>query len=95
MSTKHHEAKVEDVDRLAETDKRPAMHASTGFSPEEAEISRRVNRKMDFAMLPLLSLVYLFNGLDKGNIGNAETQGMCLFTKTLAVLQCRSYYCNV
>lgn len=47
-------------------------------SPEEAELSRRVNRKMDFAMLPLLSLVYLFNGLDKGNIGNAETQGMIL-----------------
>jgi hypothetical protein len=45
-------------------------------SPEEAELSRRVNRKMDLAMLPLLSLVYLFNGLDKGNIGNAETQGM-------------------
>ncbi|KAK0758742.1 hypothetical protein N5P37_008225 [Trichoderma harzianum] len=49
-------------------------------SPEEAELSRRVNRKMDFAMLPLLSLVYLFNGLDKGNIGNAETQG---FTKAI------------
>ncbi|PTB38215.1 hypothetical protein M441DRAFT_147051 [Trichoderma asperellum CBS 433.97] len=45
-------------------------------SPEEAELSRRVNRKMDFAMLPLLSLVYLFNGLDKGNIGNAETQDL-------------------
>ncbi|EHK27172.1 uncharacterized protein TRIVIDRAFT_34355 [Trichoderma virens Gv29-8] len=45
-------------------------------SPEEAELSRRVNRKMDFAMLPLLSLIYLFNGLDKGNIGNAETQGI-------------------
>ncbi|UKZ83338.1 hypothetical protein TrVFT333_011146 [Trichoderma virens FT-333] len=49
-------------------------------SPEEAELSRRVNRKMDFAMLPLLSLIYLFNGLDKGNIGNAETQG---FTKAI------------
>lgn len=51
-------------------------------SPEEAELSRRVNRKMDFAMLPLLSLVYLFNGLDKGNIGNAETQGMLLIYVT-------------
>lgn len=28
------------------------------LSPEEAELSRRVSRKMDSAMLPLLSLIY-------------------------------------
>ncbi|KAF2029492.1 major facilitator superfamily transporter [Setomelanomma holmii] len=38
-------------------------------------MSRRVNRKMDIAMLPFLSLLYLFNGLDRSNVGNAETQG--------------------
>ena len=37
--------------------------------------SRRLNRKMDIALLPFLSLLYLFNGLDRSNIGNAETQG--------------------
>lgn len=31
---------------------------------------------MDIALLPFLSLLYLFNGLDRSNIGNAETQGM-------------------
>lgn len=62
--------------------KMPIIGSETGpvgfvaSSPEEVRLSRRVNRKMDIAMLPLLSLVYLFNGLDKGNIGNAETQGM-------------------
>ncbi|KAK7428742.1 hypothetical protein QQZ08_004667 [Neonectria magnoliae] len=37
--------------------------------------TRALNRKLDLALLPLLSLLYLFNGLDRGNVGNAETQG--------------------
>lgn len=41
----------------------------------EKALSKRVSRRMDFAVLPVLSLLYLFNGLDKGNVGNAETQG--------------------
>ncbi|KAH7013237.1 major facilitator superfamily domain-containing protein [Ilyonectria destructans] len=54
----------------------------TTCSPVEAapthefEIQNRaLNRKIDVALLPLLSLLYLFNGLDRGNVGNAETQG--------------------
>jgi len=39
-------------------------------------MSKQVNRKMDIALLPFLSLLYLFNGLDRSNVGNAETQGM-------------------
>ncbi|KAL6165874.1 hypothetical protein ACJQWK_09089 [Exserohilum turcicum] len=38
-------------------------------------MSRQVNRKMDIALLPFLSLLYLLNGLDRSNVGNAETQG--------------------
>jgi hypothetical protein len=38
-------------------------------------VSRRLNRKMDIFLLPFLSVLYLFNGLDRSNIGNAETQG--------------------
>jgi hypothetical protein len=37
--------------------------------------SKEVNRKMDIALLPFLSLLYLLNGLDRSNVGNAETQG--------------------
>ncbi|KAH3904308.1 hypothetical protein HBH56_236400 [Parastagonospora nodorum] len=44
-------------------------------SAAEQMSSRRLNRKMDIALLPFLSLLYLFNGLDRSNIGNAETQG--------------------
>jgi hypothetical protein len=42
---------------------------------EYEAVSRRLNRKMDIALLPFLSILYLFNGLDRSNIGNAETQG--------------------
>jgi MFS family permease len=45
-------------------------------SLQDQTVSRRLNRKMDTALLPFLSLLYLFNGLDRSNIGNAETQGM-------------------
>lgn len=51
----------------------PAGHVTQ--TPEEDALNRRVNLKMDVAMLPLLSILYLFNGLDRSNVGNAETQG--------------------
>lgn len=44
-------------------------------SNDDASETRRINLKMDLGLLPLLSLLYLFNGLDRGNIGNAQTQG--------------------
>ncbi|CAM1505746.1 Fc.00g113830.m01.CDS01 [Cosmosporella sp. VM-42] len=54
---------------------------SSMSSPRQVKIKNRaINRKLDFALLPLLSLLYLFNGLDRGNVGNAETQG---FTKDI------------
>ncbi|KAF4870883.1 putative transporter [Colletotrichum siamense] len=40
------------------------------------EAERRLCRKLDFRLMPVLAIMYLFNALDKGNIGNAETDGM-------------------
>ena len=43
-----------------------------GYAPEAAEEkarSRTLNRKLDIALCPFLSLLYLFNGLDRGNVG--------------------------
>ncbi len=37
------------------------------FDPQH----KRVNLKMDICILPMLSLLYLMNGLDRSNIGNA------------------------
>ncbi|KEF51008.1 uncharacterized protein A1O9_12934 [Exophiala aquamarina CBS 119918] len=56
----------------------PAGHIPV--TSEEKALSRALNRKLDVWLLPFLSLLYLFNGLDRGNVGNAETQG---FTKDI------------
>ncbi|PSR86970.1 major facilitator superfamily domain-containing protein [Coniella lustricola] len=40
----------------------------------EAEV--KLCRKFDIRMLPVLALMYLFNALDKGNLGNAKTAGL-------------------
>lgn len=48
-------------------------------TPEEKSLSRALNLKLDVFLLPLLSLLYLFNGLDRGNVGNAQTQGQIRF----------------
>ncbi|KZM23610.1 transmembrane transport [Ascochyta rabiei] len=40
------------------------------------EHERALTWKFDLRMLPILSFAYLFNALDKGNLGNAKTDGM-------------------
>jgi hypothetical protein len=48
-----------------------------GYFPqttEERRLSHSLNRKLDIYLLPFLALLYLFNGLDRGSIGNASTQ---------------------
>lgn len=50
-------------------------HGNTSSHEDTAARSKALNQKLDVALLPLLSLLYLFNGLDRGNVGNAETQG--------------------
>lgn len=34
---------------------------------------RALCRKFDYRLMPVLALMYLFNALDKGNLGNAKT----------------------
>jgi len=41
-------------------------------SPQE---EARLRRKFDFYILPPLTFMYLCNALDKGNVGNAKTDG--------------------
>lgn len=40
------------------------------------KLERRICRKLDFRILPMTALMYLFNALDKGNISNAKTDGL-------------------
>jgi hypothetical protein len=53
----------------------PLLRGLGDDGEEDAATTRRINLKTDLALLPGLSLLYLFNGLDRGNIGNAQTQG--------------------
>lgn len=57
--------------RVEEACARPALAEFSRYGAK----SRHVNRKIDIALLPFLSTLYLFNGLDRSNVGNAETQG--------------------
>ncbi|KAF2837955.1 MFS general substrate transporter [Patellaria atrata CBS 101060] len=43
------------------------------FTVEEQELNKATVRRLDFILLPFLALLFLFNSLDKSNIGNAET----------------------
>jgi hypothetical protein len=40
------------------------------------ELDRRTVRKLDMMLLPFLALLFLFNSLDRSNIGNAEVRAL-------------------
>ncbi|KAH3661433.1 hypothetical protein OGAPHI_006840 [Ogataea philodendri] len=42
----------------------------------DKKMEYKICRKLDFRILPVISLMYLFNSLDKGNISNAKTDGI-------------------
>ncbi|KIW72077.1 hypothetical protein PV04_00298 [Phialophora macrospora] len=78
MAEKHGLDYLETGMSTSETDPRDHENLPAGHVPateEEKALSRALNRKFDIFLLPFLSLLYLFNGLDRGNVGNAETQG--------------------
>ncbi|KAF9461840.1 MFS general substrate transporter [Collybia nuda] len=41
-----------------------------------AEEERRLWRKVDMRLMPILAIMYLFSFIDRGNIGNARLQGL-------------------
>ena len=47
----------------------------TGFVLDH-KAERALCRKLDIRLLPVLAFMFLLNGLDKGNLGNAKTAGM-------------------
>ncbi|EXJ78380.1 hypothetical protein A1O1_08780 [Capronia coronata CBS 617.96] len=49
------------------------VSASVAIDPAA---ERRLVRKFDFRILPTLAVMYLFNSLDKSNLGNAKTAGL-------------------
>ncbi|KAH8653886.1 major facilitator superfamily transporter [Xylariales sp. PMI_506] len=43
------------------------------MTEEERKLDSRLNRKFDWLILPLLVILFVFDGMDKNNIGNAAT----------------------
>ncbi|OAA64395.1 major facilitator superfamily transporter [Niveomyces insectorum RCEF 264] len=55
-----------------------AANVQAGWNPataEEKALSTRLNWKLDLMILPIVSLGYMFNQLDRANLGNAQTSG--------------------
>ena len=64
-SKDHHAVAHEPVVREGETEHLPSF-----------EHEKRLALKLDLYILPVLAIMYLFNALDKGNLGNAKTDDM-------------------
>ncbi|EEP78760.1 hypothetical protein UREG_03606 [Uncinocarpus reesii 1704] len=57
------------------------ISSASGLKDDSARVlDHRAERalcfKLDIRLLPILAVMYLFNALDKGNIGNAQTAGL-------------------
>lgn len=54
------------------------QHAVTTIASVDIDprAERSLVRKFDFTLLPILAIMYLFNSLDKSNLGNAKTAGL-------------------
>ncbi|KAL5119256.1 hypothetical protein ACEQ8H_002743 [Pleosporales sp. CAS-2024a] len=54
----------------------PSPTTSTLEGPTDRAAEKRLLRKLDFRILPVLWILYLVNFVDRANIGNAKIQGM-------------------
>ncbi|KAI1181677.1 major facilitator superfamily domain-containing protein [Nemania serpens] len=61
---------ADDTDSIRETTAGETVHVI------DRAAERALCRKFDFRLLPMLATMYLFNALDKGNLGNAQTAGL-------------------
>ncbi|KAG0378475.1 hypothetical protein BGX24_003756 [Mortierella sp. AD032] len=61
--------------RMNEKENQEIAYDHHDFHPDPAVIAR-LRRKIDWHLLPLLSLMYLFSFLDRVNIGNAKVAGL-------------------
>ncbi|QKX60435.1 uncharacterized protein TRUGW13939_07580 [Talaromyces rugulosus] len=72
------EVEVVTTDHAVELATALAENRQGGWRPitlEEQQLNRRLNLKLDLMILPLVALAYMFNQLDRTNLGNAETVG--------------------
>ncbi|KAG6000681.1 hypothetical protein E4U54_001335 [Claviceps lovelessii] len=75
------EARGSKPDRPEEHDKPSSASIKDGFCDDSPRVldpaaERRLCWKFDVRLLPVLAVMYLFNALDKGNLSNAQTNGL-------------------
>ncbi|KAI0021826.1 major facilitator superfamily transporter [Xylariomycetidae sp. FL0641] len=63
-------------DDMTEADEKLATESHPPGSPIDSVLERRVRRKIDRVLIPLVMGLYLVAFLDRSNIGNAQTAGM-------------------
>lgn len=64
--------KAEEVARIDKMALAPGVTAETFAHLDE----KKILRKMDWHLIPMLALLYLLSFLDRGNIGNAKIEGL-------------------
>lgn len=67
------------MEKLSTVATRVDDEGGEGVEEEEEEIQiddRKLTRKIDFRIIPMLALLYLLSFLDRGNIGNARIEGL-------------------
>ena len=71
-SQQHHE----DREKALDEDSTDHTLDSAGLPVYDDEQVRKIRRKIDFRVLPMLTFLYLASFVDRSNIGNASVAGM-------------------
>lgn len=75
LNTEHAESK--DPEKFtSETRSTGSSDADPGLEAFAHLDLKAIHRKMDFRIIPLLTVLYLLSFLDRGNIGNANIEGL-------------------
>jgi len=54
----------------------PSLTTIDPFSEHELQLERQAVRKLDYTIIPVMSILYLLGSLDRTNIGNARVAGL-------------------
>ncbi|KAK8136599.1 major facilitator superfamily transporter [Apiospora sp. TS-2023a] len=78
LEVSHHERSQNGPNKVAEKDRIDAIAAAPGTTMASfAHLDeKKILRKMDMRLIPMLALLYLLSFLDRGNIGNAKIEGL-------------------
>jgi hypothetical protein len=72
LHTSHHDANMIEIDKATGQQVVVADHGEV-VTTIDPKAERRLVWKFDLRILPVLAVMYLFNSLDKSNLGNAKT----------------------